>query len=107
MRFEDRGELSTAVICLFDSNATAETAERTEGGRAAMFVEMPPKGTQRRRRGQCRPRPVMHQMRGQGKVPQNAREEKSCVAHELSIDATHFNGNMGYVKSHAVVELKN
>ena len=45
MRFEDRGELSTAVICLFDLNATAETAERTEGGRAAMFVEMPPKGT--------------------------------------------------------------
>ena len=55
MRFEDRGELSTAVICLFDLNATAETAEGTEGGRAAMFVEMPPKGTHRRRRGQCRP----------------------------------------------------
>ena len=47
----ERGELSTAVICLFDLNATAETAERSERrereGEAAMFVEMPPKGTQR------------------------------------------------------------
>ena len=77
-------------------------------GEAAMFVEMPPKGTQRRRRGQCRPRPVMHQMRGQGKVPQNAREEKSCEAHELTMYARHiYNTNMGGKRSHIRSEAGN
>ena len=81
MRFEDRGELSTAVICLFDLNATAETAEGTEGGGSGNVCRDAAKGhSTSEERAMSFGNAPNEGTTGKG-ASKNGSEEKSCVAH--------------------------